>query len=64
MIDSYVEKCYFGERKKGVIKSDKVVSNSVLGKRGKLKTTENPILSCKEVCNILRIGEIGKDDKE
>lgn len=57
MIDSYVAKSYFVGRKKGVIKNNKVVSNSVLGEHSNLKLKENSVLSCEEICNILRVGE-------
>ncbi len=64
MIDSYVSKNYFGEIKKEVRRSNKVVTNSMLGRNVDINMEENPILSCKEVCDVLKIGEIGKDDKE
>lgn len=63
MIDSYVTKSYFIDRKRERVKSNKVVSNSVLGERGNIEVPENTILSCEEVCSILKVRK-EKDDKE
>lgn len=64
MIDSYVAKSYFGEKKKGIVRNNKVVTNSMLGRNGDINMRKNPVLTCKEVYDVLKIGEIGKDDKE
>lgn len=59
MIDSYVSKNYFGEKKE-VIRSNKIVTNSFLGKNVDINMEKNPVLSCKEACDILKIGEVGR----
>lgn len=68
MIDSYVTKTfdsyyidnvakradYFMDRKPGVERKN---SNSMIGETGNIEIPENPVLSCEEVCRILKVSK-------